>query len=374
MPAKARCRIDEAGLYYHIYNRGVEGRVIFNGEDDYNVFIGFLEDYLSPPKDPDSVKKVFKINGRSFRGTPHQPKNYFNDLELIAYSLNPNHFHLILHQKTLGSQEKFLRSLCTRYSMYFNKRYQRSGSLFEGPYRSIPIKGNKNFLPYLTRFLHHTEGYSSYPEYLGKRSTPWVKSQVILSLCKMNAGGYKYFMEEHKYDQKEKEFIGGIIFNNDTECLERRSLSSSEETRSDTASKTRTRLPEFLAGSFLVFSLLTGLGIRNIINVAISKTSQSAPVPQVLPAQTEEATSGAILEEIPETTSGSAVATVKLDDPSLTVNIRERPATDSAKLGKAQDGETFEFVSKDAGWYEVKLANGSTGFISGEFIVEEANN
>src|SRR3990167_3486228 len=327
MPAKARCRIDEAGLYYHIYNRGVEGRVIFNGEDDYNVFIGFLEDYLSPPKDPDSVKKVFKINGRSFRGTPHQPKNYFNDLELIAYSLNPNHFHLILHQKTLGSQEKFLRSLCTRYSMYFNKR-----------------------------------------------STPWVKSQVILSLFKMNAGGYKYFMEEHKYDQKEKEFIGGIIFNNDTECLERRSLSSSEETRSDTASKTRTRLPEFLAGSFLVFSLLTGLGIRNIINVAISKTSQSAPVPQVLPAQTEEATSGAILEEIPETTSGSAVATVKLDDPSLTVNIRERPATDSAKLGKAQDGETFEFVSKDAGWYEVKLANGSTGFISGEFIVEEANN
>src|SRR3972149_3170398 len=341
MPAKARCRIDEAGLYYHIYNRGVEGRVIFNGEDDYNVFIGFLEDYLSPPKDPDSVKKVFKINGRSFRGTPHQPKNYFNDLELIAYSLNPNHFHLILNQKTLGSQEKFLRSLCTRYSMYFNKRYQRSGSLFEGPYRSIPIKGNKNFLPYLTRFLHHTEGYSSYPEYLGKRSTPWVKSQVILSLFKMNAGGYKYFMEE---------------------------------TRSDTASKTRTRLPEFLAGSFLVFSLLTGLGIRNIINVAISKTSQSAPVPQVLPAQTEEATSGAILEEIPETTSGSAVATVKLDDPSLTVNIRERPATDSAKLGKAQDGETFEFVSKDAGWYEVKLANGSTGFISGEFIVEEANN
>src|SRR3990167_6295449 len=369
MPAKARCRIDEAGLYYHIYNRGVEGRVIFNGEDDYNVFIGFLEDYLSPPKDPDSVKKVFKINGRSFRGTPHQPKNYFNDLELIAYSLNPNHFHLILHQKTLGSQEKFLRSLCTRYSMYFNKRYQRSGSLFEGPYRSIPIKGNKNFLPYLTRFLHHTEGYSSYPEYLGKRSTPWVKSQVILSLFKMNADGYKYFMEEHKYDQKEKDFIGGIIFNNDTECLESRDLASSGDLHLNPGLKSRPKVFGFMAASILALLLLTTLGIRNI-QISAVRSPQSLPAPQVL-SETEEVKPTEVIKP-------KVILTVKIDDASASssayVNIREEPSTDSAKLGKARDGDAFEFVSKDQGWYEVRLDNGLTGFISEKYIIEKGAN
>ena len=136
MPAQNLQRTKEIGIYSHIYNKGVEKRILFNDEEDYAVFLNFLKDYLSALKDPDSLKKDFKVNGRTFQGTPHQPKNYFNQVELLAYSLMPDHFHLILHQKTRGSLESFIRSLCTRYSIYYNKKYQRTGSLFEGPYKS----------------------------------------------------------------------------------------------------------------------------------------------------------------------------------------------------------------------------------------------
>ncbi|OGH18233.1 MAG: hypothetical protein A2868_01860 [Candidatus Levybacteria bacterium RIFCSPHIGHO2_01_FULL_40_15b] len=369
MPAKNLFRVDEEGIYSHIYNKGIEQRVIFNDKEDYEVFLSYLKDYLIAPRDPDSVKKVFKVHGRTFRGTPHQPKNYFNKVELIAYSLMPNHFHLLLHQKTRGSLENFIKSLCTRYSMNYNKKYQRTGALFEGPYKSITIQGNENFLPYLTRFLHHTDGYSSYPEYLGKRSTPWVKSQAILALFKMNTDAYKYFMEEHKYDQREKEFIDGIIFNNDTECLESRDLASSGDLHLNPGLKSRPKVFGFMAASILALLLLTTLGIRNI-QISAVRSPQSLPAPQVL-SETEEVKPTEVIKP-------KVILTVKIDDASASssayVNIREEPSTDSAKLGKARDGDAFEFVSKDQGWYEVRLDNGLTGFISEKYIIEKGAN
>src|SRR3972149_9961260 len=107
MPAKNLHRIDEEGIYCHIWNKGVENRIIFNDEQDYEVFLGYLKDYLTAPADPESIKKAFTVNGKTFRGMPHQPKNYLNKVELIAYSLIPNHFHLLVHQKTRGSVERF---------------------------------------------------------------------------------------------------------------------------------------------------------------------------------------------------------------------------------------------------------------------------
>src|SRR3989344_6029163 len=140
MPAKNLLRVTEEGAYIHVFNKGVENRVIFTEPQDYEIFLGYLRDYLSMPSDPESKKKDFTVNGRTFRGTPHQPKNYFQKVELVAYCLMPNHFHLLLHQQTKASTERFIRSLCTRYSMYFNKKYKRMGALFEGPYKSVHIK------------------------------------------------------------------------------------------------------------------------------------------------------------------------------------------------------------------------------------------
>lgn len=368
MTARNRNRIDEAGIYYHIYNKGVEKRIIFNDEEDYRVFIGYLEDYLAVPKDPDSVKKVFEIRGRTFRGTPHQPKNYFNEVELVAYKLSPDHFHLLLHQISKGSLEKFIRSLCTRYSIYFNNKHKRTGSLFEGPYKSIGLKDDKKLLSYLTYYLHHQGERSSYPEYLGSKKTPWVKIQGVLSTFKMNHDSYKHFIENYKLDQKEKELIDNVMFGDDSECIERRDLTSTQSGPLEPAAKPHSVVPHFFAVSSFLFLLLVGLGIRNIqVNqVNTSNLSQPLPAPQVLPAQTENIEPERESQENPRKT-----VIIKTGDEFSIVNIREKPATDSAKIGSARDGDVFEFVSETLDWYEIKLASESSGFISGDYAEKQ---
>src|SRR5438128_456236 len=112
---------------YHIYNRGLEARVIFNDHEDYEVFVGYLKGYITPAADPSTIKTTFTVNGKSFKGTPHQPKNYYGKIEILAYSLFDNHFHIVLAQTIEGSLEGFVRSLTTRYSIYFNKKYKRTG-------------------------------------------------------------------------------------------------------------------------------------------------------------------------------------------------------------------------------------------------------
>ena len=217
MPAKNVIRIDVEDTYYHIYNRGVEKRIIFCDDQDYKVFLKYLKESLSPPPDRKDLIKTLIFKEENFKGIPKQPKNLFNKLELIVYSLMPNHFHLMIHQIKKGNIEIFMRSLLVRYSMYFNKRYERVGSLFQGPYKSIIID-NENYLLHLSRYIHLnpsenfkdlTKAYSSYAEYLGIRKTIWVKPDVILKYFSQvksdfkSVNTYKGFVENYKKDSSQ---------------------------------------------------------------------------------------------------------------------------------------------------------------------------
>jgi len=59
---------------------------------------------------------------------------------------------------------------------------------------------------------------------------------------------------------------------------------------------------------------------------------------------------------------------IKITDGSESVNIRQKPTVGSNKIGEAKEGDTFEFVSVNSGWYEIKLADESTGFISARYL------
>ena len=353
------CENMPAQVYSHIYNQGVEKRIIFTDGEDYEAFLRFLKSYLTSPDNSDSTKKTFTVKGRTFRGVPHQPKNYFNQIELIAYSLMPDHFHLLLHQITPGALEKFMRSLSTRYAMYFNQRYQRTGSLFAGPYKSVQIE-DVSGLAHLTRYLHRGGDYSSYPEFVGERETPWVKSKAVLYSVK-GAAAYRNFVEQYELTQMEEKLLEGIILEDKSEHLEGRvpELAESPDL------PPRSRFPE-LATAVAVFGLLFTLGLRNI-QTTVAKT-QALASPSPTPA-----VSGVEDEKIEEP---KTMLVVKIDDGAQSVNIRAKPTTKSEKIGEAIDGETFEFVSIDSGWYGVKLPEEATGFISATYIeiTEEGDN
>lgn len=215
MPGKNTLKVYVENGYYHIYNRGVEKRTIFKNTQDHKVFLSYLKEYLSPREKSENLKIIFSLQGESFKGLPRQPNNYYKEIELIAYCLMPNHFHLLIKQISKNSMEKFIRSLATRYSMYFNKKYERVGSLFQGPYKAVLIKDDA-YLLHLTRYLHLNpkeytndlaNAYSSYTDYLGLRKTSWVKPNIVLkfferktipelNIKKVNT--YKDFVEKYK--------------------------------------------------------------------------------------------------------------------------------------------------------------------------------
>ncbi len=215
MPSRNLLKISVKDGYYHIYNRGVEKRTIFEDEQDYKVFLRYIKEGLSPKPNPEELKKSFTLKGSSFQGVPHTHKNYYKKVKLLVYCLMPNHFHFIIKQIQKGSMEGFMRSLATRYSMYFNKKYNRVGHLFQGIYKASMIT-NDSYLLHLSRYIHlnpleHTKdlynAYSSYGEYLGLRRTKWISTIEILSFFNnaksdflKSVNTYKNFVEKYKSD------------------------------------------------------------------------------------------------------------------------------------------------------------------------------
>lgn len=201
MPAKNAIKHYLSNGTYHLYNRGLNKDLIFKSEQDYKVFLTYLKDYLTPNED--SLK--FKVRNL---------QNYFGEIELLAFCLMPNHVHLLIKQKDKDSIKKFTKSLFTRYSMYFNKKYEREGPLFQGKYKATNVI-NKDYLLDISRYIHKNplkitkslvDSYSSYAHYLGIVNLVWVNKDIIIDyfnessfIKRNNVKNYKYFVEEFKY-------------------------------------------------------------------------------------------------------------------------------------------------------------------------------
>jgi len=136
------------GEYYHVYNRGVDKRMIFTSASDYKRFLMLL--YLANNQDEVRIGNILKS---------HNYDEVFSILrseQLVvigAYCLMPNHFHVLLTQKVEGGITRFMLKLQTGYSMFFNTRYERNGSLFQGPFRSNLVD-NDRYLEYLFAYIH----------------------------------------------------------------------------------------------------------------------------------------------------------------------------------------------------------------------------
>ncbi len=114
-------------VYFHIYNRGAHKAPIFNDQGDYWRFLYLL--YLANSKIPFLVSHLAK-------------ENIFNTergllpINIIAYCLMPNHYHIFVKENEVGGITKFIHKISTGYTMYFNKKYKHSGTIFQGKYKA----------------------------------------------------------------------------------------------------------------------------------------------------------------------------------------------------------------------------------------------
>ena len=132
--------------FYHIYNRGTDKRKIFLDTADHHRFIELL--YLCNTKYSVNVRDIRKVHNNIFEFDRGKPL-----VSIGAYCLMPNHFHLLLTTDAESGISFFINKVCTAYSMYFNKRYDRSGALFQGRFKSQHADSDE-YLKYLYAYIH----------------------------------------------------------------------------------------------------------------------------------------------------------------------------------------------------------------------------
>lgn len=396
MPAKHLHRVDQREIYLHVYNRGIEGRNIFCDEEDFSIFISYLKEYLT--KASNDKKTSFTVNGKTFKGTPHMPKNYYNKVELVSYILMPDHFHLVLDQRQEGSVQSFIRSICTRYSIYFNRKYQRKGSLFEGPYKSAHIK-EANTLVHLITYLHthHPNAkHSSSSIYAGKETQDWVKKDAVFSLFNNaennNLGfrAYGEFAQAKRDELAERKILSEVLIEQTAQALERRDLANAGNSTVIPAPKITpepkkkiSRVPEYLALALLFVGLfdfgMTNIYVNTVKTYSKAKSVNSTQVAVAIKPTTNNKS---------QVLSASDSALLSFEDPSNIlysvvivkegvgeVNIYNEKSIDSEVVTTAIEGDTFTALPIDADWYEIRFTDKGTGYIESKYIkIKQAGN
>jgi REP element-mobilizing transposase RayT len=208
------------GKFYHVFNRGVDKRNIFSDEYDS---ARFLESMLVF----NNIEPIGSIYERSFKkeallGGP-TPKSE-RLVNIVAYCLILNHFHLILEQVSEGGISEFMKRLSGGYTTYFNLREERSGHLFQGKFKARHVTTDE-YLLHLSAYVNlndrvHQLGNSlggptpkltrsSWEEYVGEVKLPMCEKDVVLGRFK-NSGEYKKYAEsalvtmvERKKNEKE---------------------------------------------------------------------------------------------------------------------------------------------------------------------------
>jgi REP element-mobilizing transposase RayT len=178
-----------SGAYYHLFNRGVNKELIFFERENYLFFLRQMRKYFT--------NELFII---------------------IAYCLMPNHYHLLVYLKTdeLGAVvQRFILS----YSKAINKRFNRIGSLFQGPFKAVHVDNNE-YLLHLSRYIHFNPvdaglvrqseawEFSSYRDYIGYRKGTLTDPEIVLSQF-ASPQDYQKFVQD--YQEENIEFIRHLI-------------------------------------------------------------------------------------------------------------------------------------------------------------------
>lgn len=184
---------------YHVFDRGVDKRVIFEENSDYLRFLASLVYYQQAKTDTRYSYCDFNISDRS------------DDLqtEIIAYCFMPNHFHLILKQINTRGIQNTMSQLLNSYTKYFNTKNQRSGHLFERKFKSVVILSNEQLLhlfryvllnPYSAKLVDNLNQYrwSAFNEYFSSNqiNVKICHKDLVTSLFKEKAD-LKYFITNY---------------------------------------------------------------------------------------------------------------------------------------------------------------------------------
>lgn len=142
--------------YYHIYARGFEKSAVYRSKADHNRFLHSL--FLFNSEKPQVLRDVKATISRGLTSGKVEDAVYLTDrgdsiVDIGAYCLMPNHFHLLVREKREKGISKFMQKLMTSYTMYFNNKYERTGAIFGSSYKARHVTDDVH-LKYLFAYIH----------------------------------------------------------------------------------------------------------------------------------------------------------------------------------------------------------------------------
>lgn len=170
------------GEYYHIYNRGVDKREVFLDEADYWKFFDGLRDFNNRTYYEERLNVLGlsdhsckELSSLQFKELGSFLKQQGKVVDIISYSFNPNHFHFVLRQLEDRGVSNLMHKLGTSYTNAFNKKNNRSGSLFQGTYKAKHIENND----YLLWLIGYVNGNIEIHELFEAENYNWSSYQAL---------------------------------------------------------------------------------------------------------------------------------------------------------------------------------------------------
>lgn len=215
--------------YYHLYNRGIDKRNIFLNQKDVNRFFQSIVLFNTIEPIGSIYEKTYLPKRKSNFGGEASKKGTVREINknklvnIVAYCLNPNHYHFIVEQVTEKGIEKFMHRLATGYTMYFNEKEKRSGALFQGVFKSVHINSNE-YLLHLSAYVNlndkvHNFGgeaskivksMSSWGEYIGESKNEVCEKGIILEQFRNMREYKKFALESLKTIRERKDALRDI--------------------------------------------------------------------------------------------------------------------------------------------------------------------
>ena len=198
--------------YYHIFNRGNNKQNIFLDDGDrarFLLLLLFFQCDLPPLRINKSVADFIKNQHRVLDIFADEVSEIASNryVALESFALMPNHFHLMLREAREGGISQYMQRVLNSFTKYANTKYEKSGHLFQGPFKAVRIEDNKQLL-YLSAYIHrnpremdgwhnreHRFPWSSYSDYIShNRWGPLLEQDVILSQF-TNKSEYYHFVK-----------------------------------------------------------------------------------------------------------------------------------------------------------------------------------
>lgn len=200
--------------YYHVYNRGIDRRHTFTNKREYTRALELLTFYQYtniPIRYSRFIEAPEKLR-QSYYGTM---QNSGKLVEVVAYCLMPNHFHLLIKQRKEKGIASYVSNFINAYTKYFNTKYQRIGPLFQGVFKAVFVETDEQLI-HLTRYIHlnpvssrmiTTETlplfpWSSHPHYLKRTNSELIEKTTVSTILEMIPNYEKFIIDQIAYAQE----------------------------------------------------------------------------------------------------------------------------------------------------------------------------